>query len=49
MKAVLDIVFAATPEQSGRHLNIKVEGWGPDAEDVKGLKPNVYDGGDIAW
>ncbi|KPI37268.1 C-factor [Cyphellophora attinorum] len=44
VKAVLDIVFGAGPEQNGKFLNIRVAGW---EENTKG--PNKYDGKEIPW
>lgn len=50
-KATLDLLRKATKEDSGRFLNIKVEGWEhgkPGAEKGEG-GPNVYDGVDAPW
>lgn len=44
VKAVLDIMLKSGPEQNGKFLNIRVEGF----EDPK-RGPNWYDGKEITW
>ncbi|KZF20174.1 short-chain dehydrogenase-like protein [Xylona heveae TC161] len=42
-KAVLDIVYSATPDKNGKFFNIRVPGW----EKKEGL--NQYDGAELPW
>jgi hypothetical protein len=37
-------VLKATPEQNGKFLNVRVEGWNGEVEGR-----NVYDGKEIPW